>query len=99
VPLLSGRTPARAAALWAFVLHVFAALWVWWRWGSGVRGGLLFWMDFPLSLAYAGARGAVVLLASLALGGAWWALLAAGLARLVGSAAHTDARDAIGPAD
>jgi hypothetical protein len=90
VPLLSGRTPARAAAMAAFVLHAFAALWVWWRWSAAARGGLLFWMDFPLSVAYAGARGFALLAASVLLGGAWWALVAAALTRLVGSSAHGD---------
>jgi len=84
VPLVSGRSPAREAALWAFGLHAFATLWIWWRWSRGFSAGVAFWMDFPLSLVYAGARGGWFLLAGLALGGAWWALLAAGLTRLVG---------------
>ena len=84
MPLLSGRTPAKAAALWAFLFHTGAALWLWVRWGEGVRGGLLFWMDLPLSFAWAGAAGRSFLAASLLLGGAWWALLAAGLALAVG---------------
>jgi hypothetical protein len=88
MPLVSGRTPAREVALWAFGLHALAALWVWWRWGTGVRGGLLFWMDFPLSLLYAGARSTALLAASVALGGAWWALVAAGLTVLVGRIAR-----------
>jgi hypothetical protein len=92
VPLLSGRTPARAAALAAFLLHALAALWVWWRWSAAARGGLLFWMDFPLSLVYAGAHGMMLLAASLVVGSAWWALVAAALARLVGESAHADDR-------
>ena len=84
MPLLSGRTPARAAALWAFLFHTGAVLWLWARSGAGVRSGLLFWMDLPLSFAWAGAGGRSFLAASLLLGGAWWALLAAGLAAAVG---------------
>lgn len=84
MPLVSGRTPAREAALWAFGLHTVAALWIWMRWGSGVRGGLMFWMDFPVSLAFAGLTGRAFLLASVAAGGAWWAAVAGGLTYLVG---------------
>jgi hypothetical protein len=84
VPLLSGRTPARAAALWAFLFHTAGALWLWLRWGEGVRGGVLFWMDFPLSLAWAGVAGTGFLLASLVLGGAFWAAAAALLTLAVG---------------
>lgn len=88
MPLVSGRTPAREAALWAFGLHALASSWVWLRWGSGVRGGLLFWMDFPLSLAFAGLQGKPFLAASVVLGGAWWALVAAGLTLAVGRVAR-----------
>ena len=84
MPLLSGRTPARAAALWAFLFHSVAALWLWRSWGEGVRGSVLFWMDLPLSLAWAGAAGARFLVASLLFGGAWWALLAGALTTAVG---------------
>ncbi|HLF57293.1 MAG TPA: hypothetical protein VI942_10655 [Thermoanaerobaculia bacterium] len=87
MPLLSGRSPAGAAAFWAFLLHALGALWIWWRWGSGLRSGVLFWMDFPVALLYAGLRGNAFFAASLAVGGAWWALLAAGLTRLVGRSA------------
>ena len=88
MPLVSGRTPAREAALWAFGLHALCALWIWLRWGSGVRGGLLFWMDFPVSLAFAGWTGSPFLLASVVAGGAWWALVAGGLTHLVGRIAR-----------
>ena len=84
MPLVSGRSPAREVALWAFGLHALAILWVWWRWGSGVRGGVLFWMDLPLSLLYAGLAGKLFLLASIVAGGLWWAVLAAGFTLLVG---------------
>jgi len=87
VPLVSGRTPAREAALWAFGFHALAALWVWWRWTGGLRGGVLFWMDFPVSLLYAGLSGRTFLVVTFLAGGAWWALLAAGLTRLVGRSA------------
>jgi hypothetical protein len=96
VPLLSGRTAAGAAAFWAFLLHAAGALWIWWRWSSGLRGGVLFWMDFPLSLAYAGLRDRAFLAASLLLGGAWWALVAFGLARLVGRSAAAGREPAAG---
>jgi len=88
MPLVSGRSPAREAALWAFGLHALFATWIWWRWGSGVRGGLLFWMDFPVSLAFAGLAGRPFLVASVFAGGAWWALVAGGLTRLVGRVAR-----------
>jgi hypothetical protein len=88
MPLLSGRTPARAAALWAFLFHAGAALWLWARWGEGVRSGLLFWLDLPLSFAWAGLGGRLFLFASLLFGGLWWALVAAALVWLVGRAAR-----------
>jgi len=84
MPLLSGRTPARSAAFWAFLLHSAAALWLWFSWGRGSRGGGLFWMDLPLSLAWAGAQGGAFLAASLVAGGLWWALLAAALTAAIG---------------
>ena len=85
MPLVSGRSPAREVALWAFGLHAIAVAWVWWRWGSGARGGVLFWMDLPLSLTYAGLEGRTFAALSLVAGGLWWATLAAGLTLLVGS--------------
>ena len=88
MPLVSGRTPARAAALWVFLFHTAAALWLWRSRGQGVKSGLLFWMDFPLSLAWAGASGGRFLAACLVAGGAWWALLAGGLTALVGGIAR-----------
>lgn len=88
MPLVSGRTPAREAALWAFGLHAVAAFWVWTRWGAGVRGGLLFWMDFPVSLVYAGLTGRGFLVAAVLAGGAWWAAVAGGLTNLVGRVAR-----------
>lgn len=88
MPLLSGRTPARSAAFWGFLLHTGAALWLWRTWGAAARGGGLFWMDFPLSLIWAGVPGRGFLLASLFGGGLWWAALAAGLALAVGRIAR-----------
>lgn len=88
MPLVSGRSPAREAALWAFGLHTAAVLWVWGRYGTGARGSVLFWMDLPVSLAYAGLAGRPFAAASVLAGGLWWALLAAGLTRLVGSSAR-----------
>ncbi len=86
MPLTSGRTPLRAVALWAFLLHALAASWIWLQWGSMARGGLLFWMDFPVSLTYAGIAGRGFLVASLIVGGALWAALGAGLSLLVARA-------------
>ena len=88
MPLVSGRTPAQAAALWAFLFHAAAALWLWSSWGEGVRSGVLFWMDFPLSLAWAGASGRVFLACALLLGGLWWALVAGGMTAAVGRIAR-----------
>jgi hypothetical protein len=88
VPLLSGRTPAGAAAFWAFLLHAAGVLWIWWRWSAGLRGGVLLWMDFPASLLFAGLGGTAYLGASLLAGGAWWSLLAWLLTRLIGRSAE-----------
>lgn len=98
MPLLSGRTPARTAALWAFGLHALGVLWVWWSWGPGFRGGVLFWMDFPVSLLHTVLTGRLFLAASLLLGGAWWALLAGGLTTLIGRAARPEPAGPVGPA-
>jgi hypothetical protein len=88
MPLVSGRTPARAAALAAFLLHGVAVVWVRLAWGPGVRGGVVAWMDFPVSLAYGGLPEPGFFAASLLAGGALWAAAAAGLARLVGRVAR-----------
>jgi hypothetical protein len=88
VPLLSGRTPARAAALWAFLFHSAAVVWLHFGWRRGLGGGVLLWMDFPLSLAYGHLTGGAFLAAALAAGGALWAAVAAGLALLFGRAAR-----------
>jgi hypothetical protein len=45
-------------------------------------------MDFPVSLLYGHLSGAAFLAAALAAGGALWAVIAAGLARLFGQAAR-----------
>ena len=86
MPLLSGRSPARATALWAFLLHAAAVAWVAWRWGPALAGGVLVWMDFPVSLAYGRLSGGLFLAAAVVAGGALWAALAAGFATLVGRA-------------
>lgn len=88
MPLLSGRTPARAAALWAFLFHTAAVLWLAFGWRRGVGGGVLLWMDFPVSLLYGHLSGAAFLAGALLAGGALWAAIAAGLARLFGRAAR-----------
>ncbi len=83
-----GSTPARVAAWWAFVLHTGAVLWIAWRWQPGLGGGVLAWMDFPLSLLWGHLSGAGFLAASLLGGGLLWAAVAAGLTRLVGRLAR-----------
>ena len=85
MPLVSGRSPAREVALWAFGLHSLAVAWVWWRWQTAERGSVLFWMDLPVSVAYAGLAGKTFAAVSFLAGGLWWAALAAGLTLLVGS--------------
>jgi hypothetical protein len=84
VPLLSGRTPAVTTALWAFALHTLAVGWVRSKWGPGLSGGVLAWMDLPVSLAYGHLSGWAFLAATLVAGGALWAALAAALAVLIG---------------
>ncbi|KAB2962397.1 MAG: hypothetical protein F9K16_09190 [Thermoanaerobaculia bacterium] len=96
MPLLSGRTPARAAALWAFLLHTAAVLWIHFRWQPGLGDGVLAWMDFPLSLLWGHLSGGPFLAFSLLAGGALWAVLAAGLTRLVGRLARPDGPPAPG---
>jgi hypothetical protein len=88
VPLLSGRSPAVATALWAFALHALAVGWVRLQWGPGSRGGVLAWMDFPVSLAYGHLSGWAFLAASIVAGGALWAALAGGFALLLGRLAR-----------
>lgn len=84
MPLLSGRSPARATALWAFLLHAAAVAWVARAWGPALRGGVLVWMDFPVSLLYGRLSEGLFLAASVVAGGALWAAVAAGLATIVG---------------
>lgn len=73
----------RRAALGAAILHTLAVLWFWATWEVGLRSGWLVWMDLPVSLLYVGARGKALLLASLVLGGLWWATLGALLSAAV----------------
>ena len=68
-----------------FLLHAVAAGWVFNHWGPGLRGGVLAWMDFPVSLLYLGLTGTALLVSSLVVGGAWWALLGALLSRALGA--------------
>lgn len=83
--------PVRNAALAGFLCHALAALWIWKSYPTGSRGLVLFWSDFPVSLLYAGVSGRAYLAASLAAGGALWALGAALLAALVGKLARRPA--------
>jgi len=80
--------PVRNAALAGFLCHALAALWIWKSYPTGTRGLVLFWSDFPASLAYAGLAGRPFLAASLLAGGALWALWAALFAALVGRLAR-----------
>lgn len=66
------------------ILHTVAVLAVWQGWAGGSRGLWLTWMDFPLSLAWLGARGRELLVWTLCVGGLWWGLLTAGLVFFVG---------------
>lgn len=75
---------AAATAIGAVVLHTAAALSIWTSWGPGARSGWLVWMDLPVSLLFAEARGGAVLAWSLVLGGLWWGVLGALLSAVVG---------------
>ncbi len=79
------RLATRRGLVAGFLLHSLAAAWVFQHWGPGLRGGVLAWMDFPVSLVYWSLHGTALLLASLLLGGAWWSLLAALLSRGLGA--------------
>ena len=81
------RMMTRRGLLVGFLLHTLAAAWVFYHWGPGLRGGVLAWMDFPVSLAYLGLHGRSLLVASLVVGGAWWGVLAALLHRALGAVA------------
>lgn len=77
------RARRRGAAL-GLVLHTAAVTVVWQTWELGLRSGILVWMDFPISLLYLGFAGNHLLAWSVVLGGAWWAVLGALVARGVG---------------
>ncbi len=81
-PLL--RPAVRNAVVLAFLLHTVAVLWIWVSWESGLRGGWLVWMDFPVSLLFLDARRGVFLGASLVLGGAWWGVIGGALSWVMG---------------
>lgn len=83
--LPSQRATVRAAAI-GFLLHALTAAWAWRSWGYFGRGNVIAWIDFPVSLAYMHRGEAVVLTASLVLGGLQWAAIAALLSLWVGSA-------------
>lgn len=68
----------------ACLVHAVAVLWIWGTWESGLRGGWLVWIDFPVSLLYLDARSGVLLALSLVLGGAWWAGIGGALSWLIG---------------
>jgi len=74
----------------AFLLHGAAVLWIWSTWESGLRGGWLVWVDFPVSLLYLDARSSVLLASSLCLGGAWWAGIGGALSWLIGRVVRAD---------
>lgn len=81
----------------AWVLHAAAVLWLWLRWGEGLRGGALVWTDLPVSLLYLDRSGPPLLAWSLLLGGLWWALVGAFLAWLLGKTIPD--RERPGPGD
>jgi hypothetical protein len=82
------RAPVKRAFLAGFALHALALAWIWSRYGEGARGGLVVWMDLPWSLAYLGRSGRTLLVWSSIVGGAWWGLLGALFARLLGRLAQ-----------
>lgn len=82
------RPPIRAAAIAGALLHLVAVYLIWRRHGAGTGGLVLFWMDFPVSLAYAGLAGGAYWLASVVAGTALWAAVAALLTLLVGRLAR-----------
>jgi len=88
VPPTEPRPPALAAAIAGALLHLVAVALVWRRHGSGTGGLVVFWMDFPVSLAYAGLAGRAYWLASAIAGTALWAGAAAMLTLLVGRLAR-----------
>jgi hypothetical protein len=85
---LPARGPVRSAFLAGALLHALAALWIWSRYSSAARALVLFWADFPASLAYAGLGGGRFLAASLLVGSLLWGAVAALLAALVGRVAR-----------
>ena len=67
-----------------FLLHALAVALAWGGWGSAGRGLVLVWLDFPLSLLWLGTSSGTMLLLSLLVGGAWWALLTSVLSSWLG---------------
>ena len=67
-----------------FLVHTAAVLWIWLRWGPGLRGTWLVWIDLPWSLIFVQLSGVWLLVLSLFVGGAWWATLTAGLTYAIG---------------
>ncbi|MDP9120115.1 MAG: hypothetical protein M3O15_01915, partial [Acidobacteriota bacterium] len=82
-----------------FLLHGLFALYAWSSWGLFARGGVIAWMDFPISLAYLGTGGGTLLAWSLLAGGAQWAGIAALLTLSLGRSARRPAgpRSTSGP--
>lgn len=88
MPPREPRPPIRAAAIAGGLLHLVAVLLIWRRHGAGTGGLVLFWMDFPVSLVYAGLTGGAYWLASVVAGTALWAAAAVLLTLLVGRLAR-----------
>jgi len=80
--------PLLQTAIAGFLFHALAVLWIWTSYPTASRALILFWSDFPASLAFAGLSGSAYLAASLVVGGALWALGAGLLAALVGKLAR-----------
>jgi hypothetical protein len=88
--------PSRRAVSSAFVggilLHALAA-WIAWKssWTLG-RGGMITWLDLPISLAYLQLKGKALLGASLLAGGLQWGAIAALLTYWLGRSLHARRR-------
>lgn len=98
--LIVHQRRSRTSTRWAFgaglVLHSLVVVWVWTTWETGLRGGVLVWIDLPASLAYLATAGVSLLWWSLLLGGVEWGLwgflLAWLLSRIFAEAERTSRR-------
>ena len=88
--------PSRRAISSAFVagilLHALAAFIAWRSLGTLGRGGMIVWIDLPISLAYLQLKGSALLSASLLAGGLQWGAIAALLTYWLGRSLHARRR-------